>query len=172
MESSSKIFWISLRMIQLAIMILILGLSAYVNKYFHEFESTPSGSRPLNFLLLSSLITPFALTYILAIPARYPSSKWNSTKLFASVEGSMALLWAASSMTSAVEVTDRMCFGSVCGMAQAVVVLGVFEWMAFLTSFGFSLAGIYRNVKCEYAVVESGESESGRIESGKGKNFE
>jgi hypothetical protein len=44
--------------------------------------------------------------------------------------------------------------------------------MAFLTSFGFSLAGIYRNVKCEYAVVESGESESGRIESGKGKNFE
>lgn len=45
--------------------------------------------------------------------------------------------------------------------------------MAFLTSFGFSLAGIYRNVKCEYAVVESGESERGRIiESGKGKNFE
>ena len=40
----------------------------------------------------------------------------------------MALLWAASSMTSAVEVTERMCFGSVCGMAQAVVVLGVFEW--------------------------------------------
>ena len=49
--------------------------------------------------------------------------------------------------------------------------------MAFLTSFGFSLAGIYRHVKCEYAVVESGTCESGTCESGrmeseKGKNFE
>jgi UDP-3-O-[3-hydroxymyristoyl] glucosamine N-acyltransferase len=44
------------------------------------------------------------------------------------VEGSMALLWAASSIAAAVFVTERMCIGRVCALAQGAVVLGVFEW--------------------------------------------
>lgn len=41
MDSSSKIFWISLRMIQLAITILILGLSAYGTPFLGSIINNP-----------------------------------------------------------------------------------------------------------------------------------
>jgi hypothetical protein len=44
--------------------------------------------------------------------------------------------------------------------------------MAFMVSFGFSLAGAFRDSRCGYQVVESEMMESGRMESGKGKSFE
>jgi len=90
--------------------------------------SAPSDSTPLVFLLLSSLLTPLALVYLLVIPARYPKSRWSSARSAACVEGAMAFLWAASSVASAVNVTEEMCIGGVCTMAQGVVVLGVFQW--------------------------------------------
>jgi hypothetical protein len=68
------------------------------------------------------------LTYLLFFPTHHPNSKWNSAGMVACVEGAMALLWAASSVTTAVYVTERICFGKVCAMAQGAVVLGVFEW--------------------------------------------
>ena len=40
----------------------------------------------------------------------------------------MSLLWAAGSIAAAVFVTERMCIGRVCALAQGAVVLGVFEW--------------------------------------------
>jgi hypothetical protein len=97
-----------------------------VIEFFSASRST--SPNPLSFLILSSLLTPIALIYLLFIPARYPKSKWNRTRTMACVEGSMALLWAASSITTAVYVTERMCVGRVCAMAQGAVVLGIFEW--------------------------------------------
>jgi hypothetical protein len=44
--------------------------------------------------------------------------------------------------------------------------------LAFMVSFGFSLAGAVRDARSKYRVVESGTIESGRVESGKGKEFE
>jgi hypothetical protein len=49
--------------------------------------------------------------------------------------------------------------------------------MAFMVSFGFSLAGAVRDARSGYRVVESGDPESGMIEnkrigSGKGRDFE
>lgn len=163
----SKIFWFSLRLIQLLIAILILGLSAYGTPFTFshtqtlppETQPNPSPSpspfpspspklttdkqtvinwwnetwsatspTPLSLLLFSSLLTPPALTYLLLIPAYCSNSRWNSPGLVACVEGSMGLLWAASSITTAMYVTERVCFGRVCAVAQGAVVLGVFEW--------------------------------------------
>jgi hypothetical protein len=44
--------------------------------------------------------------------------------------------------------------------------------MAFMVSFGFSLAGAVRDARSGYRVVEGGAMESGRVESGKGRDFE
>jgi hypothetical protein len=49
--------------------------------------------------------------------------------------------------------------------------------IAFMVSFGFSLAGAVRDARSGYRVVESGDPESGMIEnkrigSGKGRDFE
>jgi hypothetical protein len=71
---------------------------------------------------------PLALIYLIALPAYRPTSKWNAKGIVACVEGPMALLWAAGSIAGAVQVTEQMCIGGVCAVAQGVVVLGVFEW--------------------------------------------
>jgi len=40
----------------------------------------------------------------------------------------MALAWAGTSIPTAKFVSDRECFGHVCGLARAAVVLGMFQW--------------------------------------------
>lgn len=98
-----------------------------VINWWNEVWSTTAPT-PISFLLLSSLLTPFALTYLLVVPVLFYDSRLNHTGLIALIEGTMALQWAASSISTAIFITERMCFGKVCNLAQAATVLGVFEW--------------------------------------------
>lgn len=142
----SRLFWASLRLVQLLFTILTLGFTTYgissslqpvlarptltlniVINWWNEYWSA-APPIPLGFLLFSSLITPFALTYLLIIPVYFTETAFYSPALIACIEGLMALAWSASSISTAVFISDKVCFGQVCDFIRAAVVLGVFQW--------------------------------------------
>lgn len=79
-------------------------------------------------LLFCSLITPFALTYLLIAPVWFADSKLNHTAVITGIEGTMSLVWALSSISTAVMTGERVCFGTVCMIAKAAIALGILEW--------------------------------------------
>jgi hypothetical protein len=101
-----------------------------VVEWWHEFYNAPAPI-PFSSLLLSSLITPFVAVYLAIVPAYLGHTRLNRAGLMTCIEVLMAVLWGASSISSAVYISQRVCFGQVCNMAKAAVVIGFFQWCVF-----------------------------------------
>lgn len=104
----------------------MLTIPTVINWWNEYWSAAPPLS--LGLLLFSSLITPLALAYLLTIPVYFTETAFYSPALIACMEGLMALTWAGSSISTAVFISNRECFGQVCDFARAAVVLGVFQW--------------------------------------------
>lgn len=89
---------------------------------------TAQAPGPLSLLLCTSLLTPFALTYLLVVPYHFSKSRLNYGGLIVFIEGMMMLQWAAGAIANAEFLRVRVCFGTVCDLAIAATVLGIFEW--------------------------------------------
>ena len=107
---------------------LVLTRPTVIN-WWNEYWSS-AAPLSLGLLLFSSLITPLALIYLLIIPVYFTETAFYSPALIACVEGLMAFAWAGTSISTAKFISDRECFGQVCNMARAAIVLGMFQWLA------------------------------------------
>lgn len=110
-----------------------------VVEWWHEFHNTPAPI-PFSFLLLSSLITPFVAAYVAIVPAYLGHTRLNRAGLMTCIEVFMAVLWGASSISSAVYISQRVCFGQVCNLAEAAVVIGFFQWSVFPSALDTNLS--------------------------------
>ncbi|KAM0723639.1 hypothetical protein Q7P37_000627 [Cladosporium fusiforme] len=149
---SSRFFWFLLRLAQLLLTILVLGFAAFVINWWNENWSSDAPVS-ISSMLFCSLITPFALTYLLVVPVWCDDSKLNHPAVTAGIEGTMALIWALSSISTAVMTSERVCFGTVCSIAKAAIALGILEWLAFLTSFILALVHGIQTYRSSYPVI-------------------
>lgn len=143
-----------------------------VVEWWHEFYNAPAPI-PFSFLLFSSLITPFVAAYLAIVPAYLGHTRLNRAGLITCIEVLMAVFWGASSISSAVYISHRVCFGQVCNLAKTAVVIGFFQWSIFLSAldtnlsmsdesqrFGFvssssfSLVSTIRSLRWTYPVIE------------------
>lgn len=143
----SHFFWFALRLAQLLFTLLVLCFSAFGKKTLDTSNPVKTKTNILNIvinwwnenwssnapvsisaLLFCSLITPFSLAYLLLVPVWFGDSKLNHSALITAIEGTMALVWALSSISTAVMTGQRVCFGTVCGIAKAAIAMGILQW--------------------------------------------
>lgn len=94
---------------------------------------TTQAPAPISLLLFTSLLTPLVLMYLLIVPVHFVKSRLNHAGLIIFTEGAMMLLWAAGSIANAEFIRERVCFGTVCDLAIAATVLGIFQWYVICT---------------------------------------
>lgn len=141
----SYIFWLTIRLLQLVLAVVAFSFTVYgielcatvkvhdtdvrdiVVQWWHDLYSAPA-PMPLSFLLLSSLVTPFAAAYLAIVPAYFGHTSLNQAGLITCIEALMAALWGASSISNAAYLSHRVCFGQVCNLAKAAVVIEFLQW--------------------------------------------
>lgn len=135
-------FTLPLRIAQIILAIIILGLTAYGTSPFPPPETTPTNTSTvahwwggywhqasaseINFLVFASVWSLLALIFLLAAPTAFPAAAHKFAILGA--DALTMLFWFAGFIAAAVFLTDRVCAGRVCDTLKAATVFAAFEW--------------------------------------------
>lgn len=82
----------------------------------------------MNFLVFCAVWTILALIFLILVPWRFSETGAHHPIVFTAVEAVTMIFWFAGFIAAAVFLSDRVCFGSVCGAAKAATVFGAFLW--------------------------------------------
>lgn len=80
----------------------------------------------VNFIVFAAVWSLLALIYLMLAPLRFERFAHNMAIL--AVEAVTMIFWFAGFIALAVFLSDRTCYGSVCGSAKAACVFAAFEW--------------------------------------------
>ncbi|KAF2002541.1 hypothetical protein P154DRAFT_618604 [Amniculicola lignicola CBS 123094] len=133
------------RGLQATLAVVVLGLMAYVAQWWssHWRQLSPS---EVNFLIFAPVWTLVAIPALIVVP-------WKLPHLATSMGGKIGLLalevltmiyWLAGFIALAVFLSDRICFGQVCSVAKAGIVLSAFEWVAMAVTTVFAVLRILK----------------------------
>ncbi|KAF2861251.1 hypothetical protein K470DRAFT_257169 [Piedraia hortae CBS 480.64] len=126
----ARIIVLALRLAQALLALITLGLSGYVIHWWTHYWHIGSPSSA-NFLLFTSLWTLLAILALILIPWRLSATKLNHKFAILGIETVTMIFWFAGFVALAVFLSDRVCYGPVCGAAKALAVFGGFEWVIF-----------------------------------------
>lgn len=82
----------------------------------------------VNFLVFTSVWTLLALVYLVVVPWRFSDTVAHHKFAILAAEAVTMLFWFAGFIALAVFLTDRVCYGIVCGAVIAGNVFAAFEW--------------------------------------------
>ncbi|EMC96298.1 hypothetical protein BAUCODRAFT_470051 [Baudoinia panamericana UAMH 10762] len=132
-----------LRILQIILALIVLGLIGYASNWWtgHWHATSPS---QFNFLIFTSAWTLLALVYLIVVPWRFSDTPAHHKFAILGMETLTMLFWFAGFIATAVFLSDRPCWGSVCEAARAGTVFAAFEWVVFACSFALSVMHVVR----------------------------
>ncbi|KAF5702369.1 MARVEL-like domain-containing protein [Fusarium globosum] len=138
----SRIAFLSLRALQLALSIASIGLSAYVVNDYNQ-RSRNSAPSPFTYLMVSSIFSIISVAYLSLTPLFVPRIYHQYAAVV--VESVNAALYFAGFIAIAVFIGSLiMCEGTVCSCARADAVVAAGQFTVWITTTAFTAKDLFK----------------------------
>ncbi|QIX02432.1 hypothetical protein AMS68_007949 [Peltaster fructicola] len=138
----SSTILLAIRAIQALLAIIVLGTAADVAVWWGGAWHAWSPSE-FSFLIFSAVWTLLVLVYLIVVPLRFSESVLHHRFAVLAVESVTMLFWFAGFIAAAVFMTGRICFGDICKVAKACIIVAAFEWLLFAITTGLAALQIF-----------------------------
>ncbi|KAK4216258.1 membrane-associating domain-containing protein [Rhypophila decipiens] len=139
----SNILVLSLRAAQLAMSVVVLGLSGYVASWYNNDMATASPGQ-INFLIFASLYSILSIVCLEVIPKFVPRASNPYVSL--GVEFTNVVFWFAGFVSLAVFLSRLLfCRGSVCAAARADTAFGALLWILWTVTQVFLALDVFKS---------------------------
>jgi len=136
-------FILPLRIVQAALAIIILGLTAYV------VDTTWGFWNSVNFMLFTSIWTLLTVAFLVLTPTHFPALAHKYIILAA--EALCMIFWFAAWVAVAALWGDLRCgsHSGTCGAGTAAIVFGAIEWLTFVATTVMAALHVYRTPRSD-----------------------